>query len=246
MRILIVNGNTTQAMTDAVAAVARAAAGPGTEIVTATGSFGSAILTNRAEDVIGGHALLAALAEKVEDCDAVLNCVSSETGLRGARALLPMPVIGMTEAALLTACMLGGKFGLVGFSAKSKAAYVEVVEGHGLAGRMAGYRVIDIPFAEVFARPEAVHGAIVAAVKALVTEDGADTAILLGAATAGVPERLQPQLPVPLLDGVVCGVLLAESLVRLGMPKATAGSYARPEQNNYTGLSPALTRLLGG
>lgn len=246
MRLLLVNGNTTPAMTEAVAAVARGAAGPGTEIITVTASFGSAIISHRAEDAIAGHSLLAAAAERAHACDAVLNCVSSEIGLRGLRAALSVPVVGMTEAALLTACMLGGKFGLVGFSAANKAAYVEVVEGHGLIGRMAGYRVIDRPFAEVFADPAAVHGAIVEAVETLVREDGAETAILLGAATAGVPRLLQERLPVPFLDGIVCGVHLAEALVRLGAPKPTAGSYAKPRPNQYKGLSAPLVKMLGG
>ena len=41
MRILVVNVNTTESMTDAIVASARAAAAPGTEIVGLTPTFGA-------------------------------------------------------------------------------------------------------------------------------------------------------------------------------------------------------------
>jgi allantoin racemase len=44
MRILLANPNTTQAVTDTIAAAARAVAGPGTEIVPVTARFGAAVI----------------------------------------------------------------------------------------------------------------------------------------------------------------------------------------------------------
>jgi len=116
MRLLIVNGNTTEAVTQTVMEVARAAAAPDTQISGVTASFGAAFITSRSEAAIAEHATLAALAEHYQDFDAALIAVSLDTGLRAARAALPIPVVGMTEAALYTACMLGGQFGLVTFN----------------------------------------------------------------------------------------------------------------------------------
>ena len=106
MRLLIANANTTEAITETCAAVARAAAAPGTEIIGATPRFGPAVIATRVENVIAGHALLEVLAEHAGQVDAVLLAVSFDTALDAARQMMPCPVLGMTEAAALTACMI--------------------------------------------------------------------------------------------------------------------------------------------
>ena len=244
MRILLVNGNTTAAMTDTLASVAQAAASPGAAIAAATAVIGAAIVSHRAEEAIAGHAILKAIADHREPFDGVLIGVSTDPALGAARALLPVPVVGMTEAALLCACMLGGRFGLVTFSRASAPGYRETVERYGLASRLAGLRTIDIPLAEAFAKREKLAEAIVETADALVETDGAEVLILAGAAAAGLPAELQPRVPVPLLDGIVCGVRLTEAMIRLGAPKPARGSYAPPAGNRYTGLDEATVRLL--
>ena len=244
MRILLVNGNTTTAMTDTLVAVAREAAAPGTEVAAATGTIGATVVSHRAEDAIAAHATLKAIADHGEAFDGVLIGVSTDPALGAARALLPVPVVGMTEAALLTACMLGGRFGLVTFSRASAPGYREAVERYGLLGRMAGLRTIDVPLAEAFAKREKLTEAIVETADALIETDGAEVLILAGAAAAGLPAGLQPHVPVPLLDGIVCGVRLTEAMIRLGAPKPARGSYAPPAGNRYTGLDEATARLL--
>ena len=52
MRLLVANANTTEAITETCAAVARAAAAPGTEIIGATPRFGPSVIATRVENVI--------------------------------------------------------------------------------------------------------------------------------------------------------------------------------------------------
>jgi allantoin racemase len=236
MRVLLVNGNTSGEVTETLAEVARGAAGPGTEIVQATGAFGAALIGHRAAAAIAQHAVLEAIAENVENVDGILIGVSLDTALRAARALVDVPVVGMTEAAMMTACLLGGRFGMITFDAKSTAPYRELVASQGMAGHLVGMRTIDVGYAHAFAEPAAKEAPIVAAAEALVAEDRAETLILVGAAGAGLPARLQPPVPVPLLDGISCGVLLVEALVRLAAPAPTSGSYASPTGQYSTPL----------
>jgi allantoin racemase len=128
MRLLVVNANTSEIVTEKVAAQARASASPGTEIVAVTGVIGT-----RAEHAIGEHSTVALVAEHATGCDAVVIAVSYDTGLRAARELLSVPVVGMTEAGLLTACMLGGRIGIVTFGQRVRPLYDELVAGYGLA-----------------------------------------------------------------------------------------------------------------
>jgi len=246
MRLLVANANTSDSITRLLAEVAGAAASPGTEILQATGPFGAAILSSRADNAVGHHAIIAAVAEQAGTFDAVLVAVSMDTAVPALREALAVPVVGMTEASLLMACLLGGKFGLVTFSKRSTAPYRELVESYGLERRLAGIRTIDMSFARVFEDRATTHGAIVKAGQRLVDDCGAEAIIPIGAAAAGVAPRIQPRLPVPVVDGVACGVLLCEALVRLNAAKPTAGSYGRLAGNVYKGLTPALGQLLGG
>jgi allantoin racemase len=242
MRILVANANTTEAITALCAASARAAASPGTEIIAATPRFGPAVISTRAENIIAGHALLELLARHAGQVDGVVLAVSHDTALEAARQMMPCPVVGMTEAACLTACMLGGRFGLVTMG--SVAPYRELIaERHGLGARLSGLAAIASTPQDAVRDPDRVAAELAAAIDGLVAE-GAESVILGGAAVAGMSDRLQPGAAVPLLDGMRCGIRMIEGLVALKLPKPRQGSYAAASGRVVAGVDPALAGLL--
>ncbi len=242
MRILVVNANTSQIVTEKVAAQARASASPDTEIVAVTGTFGANVIGSRAEHAIGEHSTVALVAQHAPGCDAVVIAVSYDTGLRAARELLAVPVVGMTEAGLLTACMLGGRIGVITFGRRVLPLYHELVAAYGLAARIAGWRVLESTAAYQRGAHDVLDREIVAAARDLIERDGAETVVLTGAVMAGVPARLQPDVPVPLIDCMACAVRQAELLVHLGHPKPSAGSYAPPTDRELVEVDPAIVR----
>src|SRR5258708_7792814 len=141
MRILLGNPNTSQSVTDAIAAAARSVASPGVEIKAVTGTFCARIIGTRTEMAIAEHASVALMASEAEGCDAAIIGASIDSGLGAVREMLDMPVLGITEAALHVACMTGGRFGLVVMSPRTGAVSREMVAAYGLASRMAGLRV---------------------------------------------------------------------------------------------------------
>lgn len=245
MRLLLVNSNTSDIVTEKVAAAARSAASPGTEIVPVTGTFGARVIGTRSEHAIAEHSTIALVARHAGGCDAVVIAVSYDTGSRGARELLDIPVVGMTEAGLLTACMLGGRMGAIVFGRRVLPMYQEVVASYGLAGRIAGWRVIESTAAYARGEHAELDREIAAAANDLVQRDFAETVILTGAVMAGVPARLQADVAVPLIDCLVCGVRQAELLARLALPKPRAGSYAAPAGRELVDVDPAIARRFG-
>ena len=172
MRILVVNANTSQLVTDKVSAQARASASAGTEIVAVTGRFGARVIGSRAEHAIGAHSTLALVSEHAPGCDAVLIAVSYDTGLQAARELLPIPVVGMTEAALLSACMLGGRMGVITFGLRVRPLYEELAAGYGLSSRIAGWRTQESQAAYGSGAHDELDQLIVAIANDLVDNDG--------------------------------------------------------------------------
>lgn len=240
MRILVVNANTSDIVTEKVSVAARASASPGTEISAVTGRFGGRVIGTRAEHAIGEHSTIALVSEHAAGHDAVVIAVSYDTGLRGARELLPVPVVGMTEAGLLTACMLGGRIGVISFGRRVLPLYQELVTAYGLAARIAGWRVLESSAAYAREAHDELDREIVAAACDLVDRDGAETVVLTGAVMAGVPARLQQDVPVPLIDCVACAVRQAELLVHLAHPKPHSGSYAAPAGRELVNVDAAI------
>jgi Asp/Glu/hydantoin racemase len=243
MKILFVNPNTTRSVTDRTAAVARAAASRGTEIIAVTGRSGVPYIATRAEAVIGGREALELLAEHSPGCDAAVIAAFGDPGLGGARELLPIPVIGLAEAAMLTACMLGRRFSVVTFATALEPWYRECVEYNGLAGRLASIRCLGSAFRDIGTVQEEKQAALADACRQVVEHDAADVVILGGAPLAGLATVIADQVPVPLVDGVAAAVRQAEVLASLRPRKATAGTFRAPDPKPISGVSPALEAL---
>ncbi len=245
MRLLVANPNTTQAVTDRIAATARAAASPGTEITAVTARTGPEYIATRAEAVLGGVATLEMLAEHADGMDAVVVAAFGDPGLGGARELLSIPVVGMAEAAMLTACMLGRRFAILTFAVALEPWYQECVDYNGLAGRCAGVFCLDEPFSAIINVAAEKAERILSLTERAIAA-GADVCILGGAPLAGVAAEIADRVRVPLVDGVAAAVKQAEALAALNPRKATAGTFRRPGAKSMIGISPALARLFAG
>jgi allantoin racemase len=245
MRILVLNANTTEFVTETAAAEGRRVASPGTEIVPVTADFGAAIIGTRAEHAIAEHAAVTLAARHAGGCDAVVIAVSYDTGLKALREMLPVPVVGMTEAGLLTACMLGGPIGLISLGRRVWPMYRELIDGYGMRERIAGSQVLENASAYRPGDTSALDAELVTAAQELIERDGAESIIVLGAVTAGAARRIEDRIPVPVLDGMRCAVPQAELLVRMGLRKPAAGSYAPTGERATRGLDTALAAVLG-
>lgn len=242
MRILLINGNTTAAITERCAAAARAVAAAGTEIVPLTAKSGPRIIGTRTENAIAARGMLELLAEHLAGADAAINAVSFDTALDAMREAAPFPVVGMTEAALHVAAMQGNRIGFLSPGARSVGIYRETVARTGLTARVIAYPVLDMT-AQDYLEPDPLIDRVVALLAAAIERDGLETVILGGAALAGLVPRIQARLPVPLIDGIAAAVVLAEGLVRLQHPKPTTGSFAGPPPRELTELPAAFGRL---
>ena len=244
MRLLIINPNISESVTALIEAEARRTAAPGTEITMKTAPFGVAYIETRFEALIGAYATAQVAAEHVDGHDAVIVAAFGDPGLGGLREALPVPVLGLSESALASACLLGHRFSIVAISQRISAWYREVVEANGLIGRLASIRALDQPLAGIGSVQTDHAQALRALCERAVAEDGAEVIILAGAPLAGLARAVRGELPVPVVDGVSSAVRHAETMVALSPGKARSGSFAPPPVKPNAGLPPAIERLL--
>lgn len=243
MRLLIVNPNISGDVTRLIETEARRTAGATTEIAMATASFGVAYIETRFEALIAAYAAACAAGEHAGSFDAMMVAAFGDPGLAGLREVLDVPVVGMTEAALMSACMLGGRFSIVAISERITAWYRETVAANGLQGRLASIRHLRSPLRGAGSVQQDHADELLALCRQVVEEDGADVIILAGAPLAGLARAVADRLPVPVVDGVSSAVRHAESLVALGVRPAILGSFSAPPVKSRAALPASIDTL---
>jgi allantoin racemase len=244
MKILLLNPNTTAAVTDLLYDAGSKAASPGTELVAATARRGVPYIATRAEAQIGGAIALEMLAEAGSGIDAAIIAAFGDPGLFGARELFAHPVVGLAEAAMLTACMLGRRFSIVTFANALAPWYEDCVAMHGLSARCAGIRTLDGPFESISGVQSEKEDMLVTLANHAVEQDNADVVILSGAPLAGLAPRVRHRIPVPVVDPVAAAVRQAETLAILKPRKAAAGTFRRPDPKPTIGLAEPLAAVI--
>ncbi len=235
MKLLLINANTTEAITDRLVAIARGMAPPGVTIQGATGRFGARYIASRASSAIAAHAAIDAYAEHGAEADAVLIGCFGDPGLDALRELAPVPVLGLADAS--AAAAQGRRFGVVTGGAAWKPMLEEFFAGRGYATQLAGIRTVAPTGGEIARDPDAALALLAKSCRACVEQDGAEVVILGGAGLAGLAARID--ISVPVLCSVEVG--LCAALAALGQGSAGLVPHGPVET---IGLSPALAARL--
>ncbi|MGW0734668.1 aspartate/glutamate racemase family protein [Streptomyces sp. NPDC002851] len=252
MRILVTNCNTTAAMTDDIVRGARAAASPGTTVLGLTPSWGPESAEGWLDSYLSAAAVLDALRTyDGPDYDAVVMAGFGEHGREGARELLDVPVVDITEAAAHLACLLGRRYGVVTTLDRTRDQIEDSLHTAGVGSHLAavigtGLGVLELDTADN-AADNAVDNAADAGrtTAAFVTaaerarDAGADVLVLGCAGMTGLQRAVEEKLGLPVVDGVAAAVQLAESLVRLGLTTSRAGGFAKPREKHRSWGRPS-------
>jgi len=201
MRLLLINPNTTEAMTQRIAAHARRFAPEGVEIETRTAAFGHPVIASRASYAIAAHAALAAYTAGF---DAVILACFGDPGLEALREAATEPVYGLAEAAFREADALGAPFGILTLGRPWIAMLEERVLLAGLRAPFLGVFAGEGTGLDAARDADAVAARVQGLADAAVAA-GARTLILGGAALAG----LAPRTPARLIDGIEAAMLQA-------------------------------------
>ena len=123
MRLLVLNPNTSEAMTAEIAAAARAVAAADTEIVARCPRFGATAIDSAAESYLSAVGVMDLVATMVAsgefDYDAVILAGFGEHGKDALQEMLTVPVLDIAEAAAHVAHLIGRRFSVVTTLARS-------------------------------------------------------------------------------------------------------------------------------
>ncbi len=235
MRILIVNVNTSEAITEAIARQAQAVAAPGTEIIGLTPYFGAESVEGNFESYLAAIAVMDRVLAYDGPYDAVIQAGYGEHGREGLQELLNVPVVDITDAAASTAMYLGHAYSVVTTLDRTVPLIEDRLKLSGLADRCASVRASGMAVLELEAEPERALEAIVEQAEKAVKDDKAEVICLGCGGMAGLDEKIRQRTGVPVVDGVSAAVKMAESLVQLGLSTSKSRTYALPREKRVIG-----------
>ena len=212
-QILVVNPNSTEAVTEAIDRAAepfRVAGGP--EIRAVTNRAGPPGIQSQGDSDGVVPQLRGVAADKGGDADALVLACFSDPGLHVLREDTGKPVIGIAEAGLLTALTLGERVGVLAILARSVPRHLRYVRQMGLDARFAGDRPVDLEVVEL-SDPVRTRARLLETGRELRDRDGADVLVLGCAGMADQRPALAQALGMPVVEPVQAAIGMAMASV---------------------------------
>ena len=237
-RITVINPNTAPELTVTITAAAQAVAGPGVTVLGVNPTVGVPSVESHAEEAVAALGVLEQVGLTNDYTDAYVIACFGDTGVTAAREVATCPVVGMTEAALHTACLVAHRFVVITLPARTIAHSDRVVRALGLEHRCT-VTAVDVPVAELVDGSTHLLDAFAEAARGA---DHAEAVVLGCAGLADLAAAVEAELGVPVIDGVATATVLVQSLVTLRLRTSRRDEYARPPVKPYSGALAAFAR----
>ncbi len=241
MRILLINPNTSESFTQKVQTIAEQFANPNTQVLAVNPSSGPRSIESIYDELLSSPGTLETALGHLDDYDAfVIACYSDHPSVYALREITDKPVLGIAEASMFVACMLGYKFSVVTTNREWEPLLWDAVRHYGLGERCASVRSTGMPvLALESASPEETYQMILDAGRQALDQDGAEVICLGCAGMTGLDKALEKELGVPVVDGVVAALKLLEGMVGYGLRTSKRLAYSPPGYKELVGL-PAV------
>lgn len=220
MRILIINPNSDAKMTESIRKSACDFAGDRFEIVCKPTPGAPKFIETYEDDIAAAPGMVKLADEHESDCDAVIVACHGDPNLDALKERTIKPVVGIGEASMKIASMLGHSFSVVTTAKRSIPAKQAQARKYHLQDMLVSVRApegdaSDCEDEELFLE----------LAKAAVDLDLAEVIVLGCAGLTGMDKLIQDKLNVPVLDGVICALIIAVGLVQYGVSTSKVLGY---------------------
>jgi len=214
MSVCIINPNSTQAMTEAMVAAARAAA-PELGFEGWTSHDGPASIQGPKDGEAATGPLLA-LVEKaaIEGAEGIVIGCFDDTALNRAAALAHCPVIGIGQASYHHAALRNWRFSVVTTLSVSVPVLEHNIHALGFGHLLGRVRASEVPVLELESNPGLAGKTILDEARQAARSDGIDALVLGCAGMVHVTRASRRALNLPVIDPVEAGARCMSWLCR--------------------------------
>jgi allantoin racemase len=243
MKILAINPNTSEEFNRKLYQAAGEYALPSTEVKVISPKSGPKSIEGIYDEALSVQGTIEAFVDYEKGFDGfIVACYSDALAVYALREITTKPVLGIAEASIHLACLLGNKFSIVTTNERWGPLLHEAVRRYGVESRCAsvrttGLRVLDLESEGEGTVEKAIEHEALAAVK----QDGAEVICLGCAGMTGFDKALEQKIGVPVLDGFVCALKLLELFEQYGLRHSKILTYSAPLSKELTGLPLRLS-----
>ena len=219
-RILVINPNSTEAVTRAIDQAVESLRSPaGPEIACVTLKEGPPGIETDQHTLDVVEPLCKMVAREEGRTAAFVDACFSDPGLSVMRERTAKPVFGIAESGLLTALAIGRRVGVISILETSVVRHLRYFDALGIAERIAGDLAVGLGVRDV-AEGVKTYQRMSDVGRALRDDKGADVLVLGCAGMSQHRKRLEDELRVPVVDPTQVTVGMAVTAVRLGYRRA--------------------------
>ena len=214
-RILVINPNSTEAVTRAIDQALeplRMPGGPAIDCVTLKEGPPGVETQQHVDGVVAP--LLELVRQHERQYAAFVIACYSDPGLHSLREATRKPVLGISECGILTALTLGQKFGVIAILSQSIPRHLRYVAALGVSERLAAELPVGLRVVELSDEAK-TFGRMVEVGKALRQQHGADVIVMGCAGMARYRKPLQDEIGIPVVEPTQAAVAMAIGRVRL-------------------------------
>jgi allantoin racemase len=220
MKIMIINPNSDLDMTEAIQRTATNFAQGDFEVVCKPTPEAPVFIETYEDEIKAGPGMVRLIRENEDAFDAFVVACHSDPNLDAMKEITKKPVVGIAEASMKIASMLGDRFSVVSDNKHSIPNKEFLVRKYNLKDALASVRAPEDEMSELSDEEKYLRTARLA-----VEEDLAEVIVLGCAAMTGLDKPLQEKLGVPVLDGIVCALIIASGLVKYGVSTSKIRRY---------------------
>lgn len=225
--LIVINPNSSQTVTDGIDAAIDPLRSFGTPIRCLTLQDGPPGIESQLQADLTIAPMLALAQAQTDAAGYVIACFG-DPGLHALRDQTSLPVLGIQEAAVMTALTLGQRFGVIAILPASIPRHLRAFGAMGVRDRLAGDRALGLGVAEL-SDPKKSLAAMIATGTRLRDEDGADVLIMGCAGMAQYRAPLEDATGLPVVEPSQAAVSMALGQIRLSL------SHTRPKGSDHAG-----------
>ena len=232
MRILIINPNSDLEMTAAIQKSADNFVNGEFDVVCKPTPGAPEFIETYEDQIKAAPGMIQLVRENEKEFDAFIVACHCDPNLDVIKEITRKPVVGIGEASMKIASMLGHRFSVVSTAKHSIPNKEALIRKYHLQDSLASVRAPEDETATASDEEKYLQAA-----RSALEEDMAEVIVLGCAGMAGLDKRLEEELGAPVLDGVACALMIAAGLVQYGVSTSKIRRYNPEYESQFLGGS---------
>lgn len=220
MKIMIINPNSSNEMTDVLQKVADNFAQNRFDVLVKNIPTGPPFIETYEDQAMVAKEMLSMVREYDDEYDAFIVACHCDPNLDLIKESTEKVVIGIGEASMKLASILGHNFSVIATDIHSVPNKEALIRRYHLENLCVSVKAPS-PEIEYLNEVDKIKHTAKRAIK----EDNAEVIVLGCAGYGGLDKVISEEIKVPVLDGVVCALIIAEGFIRYGVATSKVRRY---------------------